>query len=281
MEDNKKIKFKDKTPLQKAWTIISTTIVSLFAVVAVVFLSSAIMMKVSGKDALTFGNTEVRLVLSGSMEWSEETPESHKEYAIKNINTYDAVFIEKAPQDETSLKTFYESLMVGDVVTINYKESGTMLTVTHRIVNKEVFGDGYKFTIQGDNFSTGTPGVQHVYTVNTDLNPEPFNYFIGKVTKVSPFVGGFMRASQSKVVIVVLILIPALAVIVFEIINIVKVVNKDKKEQLEMENTTKNESINDTIENISSEEEVEKLRKMLEEKEEELRKKTKDEKGNK
>ncbi len=260
--------FKDKSPLQKAWSIISTTLVTLFAILAVGFLSSSITMKVSGHEAMTFGDTEVRLVLTESMTWGDNTPDDHKGYQIRAINRHDAVFIKKAPSGGEALDRFYASLQKGDVATIDYVEAGTKVSITHRIIFAESYGNGYHFILQGDNFSKGTPGTQHVYTQTDRPNDYPLNSIVGKVTGTSSFVGGFMAASRNKVTIIVLIIAPCAGVIVFELIKIISVINADKKEKLvaEIEAKAKAEAIQPQVSSYLeglSVEEIEKLRQML------------------
>ena len=101
-------------------------------------------------------------------------------------------------------------------------------TITHRVIDKEEYNDGFVFHLRGDNINEdGTTSTQIIDTRKT----ESFNYIIGKVKGVSYPIGLVITALKSPVGIVGMIIIPCVILIIFEIIKIANEVNKDKIEK--------------------------------------------------
>lgn len=133
-------------------------------------------------DSLDFSGTDVRVVVTGSMDGELRT-----EYDIDTIPVESAVFIHKVP-DGPSAYAFYTSLKIGDVVTFHYKNPVTRedMIVTHRITDiSDSYGD-IKYTMAGDAIidDPTNSSVQVVYASSGDI--------VGKVVGVSQILGSLM-----------------------------------------------------------------------------------------
>lgn len=215
-----------KSTLFKALRIMGEVL--LFIVIAFA-LCSVVITIVSKKDndgtAMVFGY-QLRFVQSDSMAQCELTDVSS--YDIKSIPVKSCIFVQVAPEDDRQREDWYKQLKVGDVLTFKYVYT-KQETITHRIVAiQEKESGGYLITLEGDNKTSDTNLLQQ--TIDTSLTDSP-NYIIGKVTGQSYFLGLIVYAFKSPVGIICLIIIPCLIMIGFEVIRIVIVLGKDRKEK--------------------------------------------------
>lgn len=187
---------------------------------------------------------QLRFVRSGSMEKCDQTDVSG--YKIKSIPVKSCVFIKKAPapDDQQALKEWCSALSVGDVLTFQYSKYGATniqdKVITHRIVKIEPKEGGYIITLEGDNKNdTGSVGQQVIDTTKAD----GLDYIIGKVEGQSYFLGLCVYALKSPVGLVFIIIVPCMIVIAYEVIKIVTVLNKDKKDRQQQEKTAKEDEI--------------------------------------
>lgn len=187
---------------------------------------------------------QLRFVRSGSMEKCDQTDVSG--YKIKSIPVKSCVFIKKAPapDDQQALNEWCSALSVGDVLTFQYSKYGATniqdKVITHRIVKIEPKEGGYIITLEGDNKNdTGSVGQQVIDTIKAD----GLDYIIGKVEGQSYFLGLCVYALKSPVGLVFIIIVPCMIVIAYEVIKIVTVLNKDKKERQQQEKTAKEDEI--------------------------------------
>lgn len=206
---------------------------------------------------------ETRLVVSGSMEGSDEFYKG-KDYKIKKIQTGSVVFIDSVPINEVfkdsqreeysdKFKDYLSKINLNDVVTFTPMDSPTV-PITHRVTKIETLVNGkVRYTTHGDANEEGSYEV--FYAEN----------LIGRVTGTSKFVGDlYVHFFAKKWPVAIVIAVPCLAVMSYEIIKIVKIVKQDKKEKLE---TAKNgidykiKSINDLVESgvLSKEEADQKI----------------------
>lgn len=165
------------------------------AAVAVVVLAGAYYLYGLNGDSLDFGDTETRIVISGSMDG-----EPREQYEIETIPVGSMVFIHKVPSGPDSYG-FYRSLEVGDVVTFEYRNPVTRenMVVTHRIVDIADSNGDIKFTMAGDAIRDDptNSSIQVVYASSGDM--------IGKVVGVSPELGSIMvylSSAQGKAVLI-------------------------------------------------------------------------------
>lgn len=187
---------------------------------------------------------QLRFVQSGSMEKCDQTDVSG--YKIKSIPVKSCVFIKKAPapEDQQALKEWCSALSVGDVLTFQYSKYGAAniqdKVITHRIVKIEPKEGGYIITLEGDNKNdTGSVGQQVIDTTKAD----GLDYIIGKVEGQSYFLGLCVYALKSPVGLVFIIIVPCMIVIAYEVIKIITVLNKDKKDRQQQEKTAKEDEI--------------------------------------
>lgn len=187
---------------------------------------------------------QLRFVQSGSMEKCDQTDVSG--YKIKSIPVKSCVFIKKAPapDDQQALNEWCSALSVGDVLTFQYSKYGAAniqdKVITHRIVKIEPKEGGYIITLEGDNKNdTGSVGQQVIDTTKAD----GLDYIIGKVEGQSYFLGLCVYALKSPVVLVFIIIVPCMIVIAYEVVKIITVLNKDKKDRQQQEKTAKEDEI--------------------------------------
>lgn len=193
--------------------------------------------------ATVFGY-QLRFVRSGSMEKCDQTDVSG--YKIKSIPVKSCVFIKKAPapDDQRALNEWCSALSVGDVLTFQYSKYGAAniqdKVITHRIVKIEPKEGGYIITLEGDNKNdTGSVGQQVIDTTKAD----GLDYIIGKVEGQSYFLGLCVYALKSPIGLIFIIIVPCMIVIAYEVIKIVTVLNKDKKDRQQQEKTAKEDEI--------------------------------------
>ncbi len=193
--------------------------------------------------ATVFGY-QLRFVRSGSMEKCDQTDVSG--YKIKSIPVKSCVFIKKAPtpDDQQALNEWCSALSVGDVLTFQYSKYGAAniqdKVITHRIVKIEPKEGGYIITLEGDNKNdTGSVGQQVIDTTKAD----GLDYIIGKVEGQSYFLGLCVYALKSKIGLVFIIIVPCMIIIAYEVVKILTVINKDKKEKQQQEKNAKEDEI--------------------------------------
>ena len=187
---------------------------------------------------------QLRFVRSGSMEKCDQTDVSG--YKIKSIPVKSCVFIKKAPapDDQQALNEWCSALSVGDVLTFQYSKYGAAniqdKVITHRIVKIEPKEGGYIITLEGDNKNdTGSVGQQVIDTTKAD----GLDYIIGKVEGQSYFLGLCVYALKSRIGLVFIIIVPCMIVIAYEVVKILTVINKAKKERQQQEKTAKEDEI--------------------------------------
>lgn len=187
---------------------------------------------------------QLRFVRSGSMEKCDQTDVSG--YNIKSIPVKSCVFIKKAPapEDQQALNEWCSALSVGDVLTFQYSKYGAAniqdKVITHRIVKIEPKEGGYIITLEGDNKNdTGSVGQQVIDTTKAD----GLDYIIGKVEGQSYFLGLCVYALKTPVGLIFIIIVPCMIVIAYEVIKIITVLNKDKKDRQQQEKTAKEDEI--------------------------------------
>ncbi len=141
-----------------------------------------------------------------------------------NINVYDVVL---------SLRTDAKDLKKGDIITFYSTDDDLNgITITHRIIKVTKTNTGYLFTTKGDN------------NVQTDEGTTTENDVIGKVSLRVPQLGRIQFFLASKGGWIIAILIPALAVISYDIVKLFKMfklkskIKKQKAEELANINKT-------------------------------------------
>ena len=183
--------------------------------------------------ATLFG-MQMRIVVSESMEKCDKTDVS--DYDIKDIPVKSMVFIETVPKDKTKAEKWYGDLEVGDVLTFKYVYV-RQETVTHRII--DIDEDGLIY-LAGDNKSAESENLVQVIDPSDTNSP---NYVIGKVVGQSYIIGLFISILQSPVGIVCVIILPALVIMILEIVKVINILSADKKKAADEEKKKQQDEI--------------------------------------
>lgn len=216
--------------LKKALAVTGDVLLYLVIALALFVLIVSITAKKDVDGTATVFGKQLRFVQSDSMEQCDLTNVSG--YEIGSIKVKSCVFVEVAPESDEEKAEWYKSLKVGDVLTFKYVYS-KQETITHRIVNiQEKETGGYIITLEGDNKNAETNLLQQ--TIDTSLTESP-NYIVGKVTGQSYLLGLLVYMFKTPVGIVCLIIIPCLIIIAFQVMRLVRVFGKDKKEKIKAE----------------------------------------------
>lgn len=237
--------------------IIKIVIFSIFTLVAVLGIIFSISSKRNGKDgSVSFFGHQAMIVLTNSMDKCHETDVS--KFDIKSIPAKSMIFIDNVPAEEDKAYSWYANIKVGDVLTFRYVFD-RQVTVTHRVIEidmvEEAETKGFVFRLMGDNkASDSNPGVQ---TINT--TKESSNYVIGKVTGQSKFLGHVFTFLKSNIGIGVVIILPALTLLIYEVVKIIQILSENKKTKFSGVNSELSET------NRAQNEEIERLKRELEE----------------
>lgn len=230
-----------KPPLGKRILRIALTVVQYFFIALCIL--AVIIVIVGKKDAndgaITVFGHQMRTVLTGSMEKSEQTDISG--FEIKSIPRKAMVFIETVPEDPAEAKAWYDGLREGDVLTFRYVYS-TSEVITHRIVDREAVEGGWIITLEGDNNTAEYGGDQQKINTTTD-RAVATNYVIGKVVHVSPVFGWFISCVKEPLGMALIIILPCLLIIALEAVKIVRVVGEEKRRRLGEEHKEKDDRI--------------------------------------
>lgn len=247
---------KNHRTLKLVIDIVIYTLLGIFIAFSVFALVSKFTMK-SENGAMNFFGHETRIVLTGSMEGSDEFYNEHPDYQIKRINTRDAVFIDTVPTNEEDSNAFYHNIKEGDVLTFIYQNAGNVV-VTHRVIAIKEDAHHIVFTLRGDNPS----GDQIVYKNDnrTQEVASDSGLIIGKVTGVNTFLGNLLYTlSSNKIVLVLLVIVPCGTIAIYEVGKVVYYIYKNKHEQqlviLKEEDKNKDEEL------ARLKEELEKMKK--------------------
>ncbi len=221
------------------WTLIAILLAFDIFVISMRFSSSS-------NGATNFFGNQIYIVQTGSMEGSEQFYKEHPEYKIQAAPVNSAVFVNLAPEliaesdtqetitrKQKAIDEYYGAIQIGDVMTFYYQIGKTVI-VTHRVIAITVangqYGNVYKFTLRGDNPSGDK--VVTPYAPTQEVNSST-GMVIGKVTGVNPGLGGFIvNVVQNKVLMGVLIIAPAAAIFIYEIVKIALLVSAQKRGNL-------------------------------------------------
>ena len=217
---------KAKKGLKIALNVLMYAFLVLCVVAVVLTLSAK-----KDKGEISIFGIQMKLVVSESMAKSEFTDVS--QYEIKDIPLNSMVFVEVMPENETEKAEWLKKLKVGDVLTFRYTYT-TQVTITHRIVNITDNGKGgYLIDLKGDNKTDATSSTLE-QTIDTSDVISP-NYIIGKVTGQSVLIGNLVTVLKTPVGMVCIVILPCLAIIVYDIIKIFSVVMEDRRNKAKEE----------------------------------------------
>ena len=203
----------DKAKVKKAWNVISAVIVAFILIAAICALGVAVGYRVQGQT-LTVGGTQIRLVLTGSMEGEAED----------SIRTHSVIAIKTVPEDKEQADEFIRSLKEGDIITFRSSAPGeTGMVITHRIIDVREDGGEITFITKGDANDSA------------DASPVKAENVIGAVTGSDYPLGAILTFLTSSTGIVVCLIVPAALIMIYEIFRIAFLVSKDKKQKSQSE----------------------------------------------
>lgn len=215
------IKSEKSQTVKRIFKVVGDVLVVLLIIAAIFILYVALTAKKNGDDAATIFGRQLRIVVSESMEASDQTDVSN--YKIKSIRVKSCIFIDLVPEDEPPLGDWYADVKIGDVLTFKYDYNGIKI-ITHRVIEIQKAENGYIITLQGDNKTEG--GVTGTQTINTANSS--FGSVIGKVTGQSYVLGAFICAFKTPIGLTCIVLIPCLAIIGLEVVRIVTLLGSEK-----------------------------------------------------
>lgn len=110
-----------------------------------------------------------------------------------------------------------ESIQIGDIITFVSRSSITKdMIITHRVVGIVIAEDGIEFITKGDNNNAN------------DSTTVPYENVLGKVYMRIPFIGRIQSIMSTKGGWLIIVIIPALLIIGFDIFKLIKL-SKAKK----------------------------------------------------
>ena len=232
MSESAKQRYKK---IAKAFDYVGKIISSALLVILVLVGIFLVYYLVSAKKLSTDPNYEPKLslytIVSGSME--------------PNIRVYDVV-LDSSVSDPASIK-------VGDVITFKSTASISKdLTVTHRVVDIKLVNGKYEYVTKGD----WNPAI--------DSDTAKFENVIGKVILRFPQLGRVQFFLSTRMGWFLVVLLPAMGVIVYDIIKLIKLLatkktaekipddknnngEKSAKDKMTLET---NKELNETLEKI-------------------------------
>ena len=214
-----------KKVVKRLAVITANVLLYTFLIVCLIGVTLTVTAKKDEDGTSTIFGKQMRYVLTESMEECEATDVS--DFDIKDIPQKSMIFIDVVPRDPVDALEWYADLEEGDVLTFKYVYT-RQETITHRIIDIEEKdnGTGYIITLRGDNVSEDGGALTQVIDTSKTNSP---NYVIGKVTGQSYFLGILVHALKSPVGMVFIIILPAVIILILEVLKIVRVFAKEKK----------------------------------------------------
>lgn len=193
---NKKQYIKIKEVLTYVGKLLSTSVLILLVIIGMFLVYYVIAAQVVAKNPEYRPLFSLYNIATGSME-----PNIKVDDVIVNVRV-------KSP----------ESIKVGDVITfISSSSISKNLTVTHRVINIIKNDDGsYEYVTKGD------------WNPSADSATAKYNDVIGKVAIKLPGVGKIQGFVASKLGWFIVVLLPAMGVIIYDIFKILKLVKSKK-----------------------------------------------------
>ena len=240
----------DKAKTKKIVNVLSNIILGIFLVICVFSVIITLLSKKDSDGTAEIFGYQLRIITSESMAECPNTDVSN--FEIKSIPLRSLIFVETVPDDREEAKKWYSELNVGDVLTFKYVYT-TQVTITHRIISIDDNGNGgYKIILAGDN--KNSEGGQLTQTLDTSLD-EGTNYIIGKVTGQSRVVGAILSVLKTTLGIILLIMVPCVLIIGYEVSRIVRVYSDERKKKYYAEQEKKDKEIRELRDMIAKLEE--------------------------
>lgn len=236
----------EKTRMKKISNIVLNVLLYIFLAICIFSVFITVLSKRTSDGAAEIFGYQMRIVTSDSMSECENTDVSS--YKIKDIPVRSMVFVKVMPDDPAKAEQWYRDLEVGDVLTFRYVYT-TQITITHRITSiTEKDTGGFVIELAGDN-KTSKDG-QLTQIIDTSI-PNNTNYVIGKVTSQAYLLGVVMSFLMQPIAIILLIIVPCAAIILFEVFKIVRIFTDDKKKREQQEKDDKDSEIEELRRRLS------------------------------
>lgn len=233
---------KKAQSVKKAIKFAATILLYAFIVVCLFSVIMTISAKKDEDGDVTIFGMQMRYVLTGSMEACEYTDVS--KYDIKDIPQGSMIFVETVPEDPDEAAEWYSDLDIGDVLTFRYQYSKAdrQIVITHRItgIGPSPNGQGYIIRLQGDNRNSPDGALEQTIDTSEPLSP---NHVIGKVVGQNKLLGSLIGTLKKPVGIVFIVIVPALIIMVHEILKVAKILNEDKVKKEHEENERRNNEL--------------------------------------
>ena len=233
---------KKAQSIKKVAKIATNILLYVFIVVCLFSVILTISAKKDEDGTVTIFGMQMRYVLTGSMEACEFTDVS--EYEIKDIPQGSMIFVEVVPEDPEKAKEWYSDLKIGDVLTFRYQynKAQEQIVITHRItgIGLSANGEGYIIRLQGDNKNAEDGALEQ--TIDTSKERSP-NHVIGKVTGQSHLLGSLIGTMKKPVGMICIVIVPALIIMIHEILKIAKILNEDRRKRDQEENERRLEEL--------------------------------------
>ena len=151
-----------------------------------------------------------------------------------NINVYDVVVTKKVKD--------FNSIKEGDVITfVSTSTLGEGLTVTHRVIEVVKTEDDIKFRTQGDNNPVADSSLASSKNV------------MGKVLFKIPWIGHVQFFLQSKGGWLFALLIPAMAIVIYDIFKVLRLSNIKQKVNVSIKDNPEDEELTNKKEKLKKE----------------------------
>jgi len=216
-----------KKSLNHVGKLLSTAVIVILMLVGAFLLYYVVSAKIVSQKAGIVPKISLYTIISGSMEPS--------------INVFDIILDVRI--DDPSL------IKVGDVITFNSTSSISKgKIVTHRVMDIKKVNDKYEFVTKGDN------------NLSADSDTAKEDNLIGKTVLKIPKLGYIQWFILSKIGWIILILLPALGIIVYDVMKLFNImgVNENAKD---INNNSTILGYNRNAENKKIEATIEKIKK--------------------
>lgn len=210
--------------------IISSALIVILVLVGAFLVYYLLSNKKAASDPSYKAPISLYTIVSGSME--------------PTIKVYDVV-VDVAVENP-------EDIQVGDVITfISTSSISTGLIVTHRVVEVRIVNGEYEYVTKGD------------FNGAADSDTAKFSNIIGKVNFVLPQLGRIQFFVSSKLGWFVVVLLPALGVIIYDVIKLIKLMGvkktSDKVKTNINELSTGDQRIDEVLESIKKSDYINRL----------------------
>ncbi|MFA6867206.1 MAG: hypothetical protein WCR54_06780 [Clostridia bacterium] len=212
------------TQKKKIIDIVITCLEAVIVIFAITLSAIVIANPITSSTEVSKGNTKLLPVLSESMNGTDEFYEANPEFAKIGKFQKGDLIIANNPEKA-------EPLVIGDMITYVGNVAGTQALITHRIVAITTNDDGVatEYIVQGDNRVTN-PRTEQVAAGDVLA---VYNYSLGGV-------GGAINWLQNSTNFLLVVVLPLIALFIYNIVAFVLMITKAKAAKQLEENASVN-----------------------------------------